>query len=186
MVTSPLSPRVVTPPPLLAVLPPLLATTQMPPLSPRAAQGQERLRLLLPYCFFRRVIVQAFFQAVREEERSGMARILIKPGPTKHTFMGRTVFLTGRMFPVRNIVFRARNSLNERGLSRFCLFSTLPLLIALLLYDSLLPNSGSNTTNKLQLQQGLHDDIYLNLGEPEEKPFHLTNAHTSNGNPLFS
>jgi hypothetical protein len=47
---------------------------------------------------FWRVIVEAFFQPVREVERPEMASIFIRSGPTEQAFMGRTVFLRTECF----------------------------------------------------------------------------------------
>jgi hypothetical protein len=63
-------------------------------------------------CFFSGpVIVEAFFRAVREVERPGMARIFIGPDPIEILF-----FFTDQNFPAPNAVFRAWNDLNERCL----------------------------------------------------------------------
>jgi hypothetical protein len=68
-------------------------------------------------CFFSGPSLFRFFWAVREVQRLGMGRIFIRPDPTEQYFVAEIVFFTGRFFPAGNHVFRARNDLNERGLS---------------------------------------------------------------------
>jgi hypothetical protein len=51
--------------------------------------------------------MENFFRPVQEVKRPVMAEIFIKPGPTKQTFLSRTVFFTGQNLLAGNVVFGA-------------------------------------------------------------------------------
>jgi hypothetical protein len=50
-------------------------------------------------------------------ERLGMAKIFIRPGPTKQYSVAQTIFFIGWFFLAGNHVFRAWNGRNEQGLN---------------------------------------------------------------------